>query len=84
MASRCRACNCKLSEIELRLKREDGQPEDICVACKVYIRDSIESDDLHIGHIPWHSVQDSYLDYEDYFNDRKDEYEIDWGSWDDE
>lgn len=69
--SRCRACDSLFSEIELRLKKEDGSPEDLCVACKVYIRESIDSDDIHIGHIPWYSVEDTYFD------------DSDW-SWDDE
>ena len=61
--SRCRACDAPLSPFELRLKKEDGSPEDICVSCKVYIREAI--DGIHMGHIPFKHVSDSFIDYDD-------------------
>lgn len=70
---RCRACNEELSEFELRLKREDGKPEDICVRCKVYIRECIDDSDIHYGHIPYYSLDDTFIDWDDNAWDGDDE-----------
>lgn len=34
MSSRCRCCNEPLNWIDLRLKQEDGKPEDFCHICR--------------------------------------------------
>lgn len=34
MSVRCRACNAELNHIDLRMKQEDGSPEDFCGECR--------------------------------------------------
>lgn len=62
--SRCRACDEILSEFEMHLKQRDGRPEDLCKKCRDTIRGVVDDEDLHIGTIPYHYIEDTmrYLD----------------------
>lgn len=33
----CRACNSELNWIDLRLKQDDGSPEDFCSECRLIV-----------------------------------------------
>lgn len=51
--SRCKACNKKLTAVELDLTKDDGSPEDLCLDC---LSDIIDECDFNF---------DGYEDFEE-------------------
>lgn len=60
---RCKSCNNPLSEFELRLTQSNGKPEDMCVECKIYIRERM--DQIHLGNFNYNYLHSDIIDYDE-------------------